>query len=263
VRLFRRREDADSLSAEVQIALLRLPEDIGPWIEQVNARVLRELRAEAAGDVFESDAMRVAAEAIDGAWIAWEDSPGLVSGVLPAFFDKLLANLADSPWLAQALAGSVERHLKREREPGKVPFAEVVPLVGLSDDLLAVEVPSGMPIQNFALDAALRQGMIEEAEANVIVRATVLHDHKRLGAETYVEPQELTHPMLGELAFWAVWDWVYLSLAGAAQPTALDVLRACLMRQCELYRERGFPTPLEVGLTPYAAAAETGLVKTD
>jgi hypothetical protein len=61
------------------------------------------------------------------------------------------------------------------------------------------------------------------------------------------------NPTVGELGFWALWDWMALYLLGAREFDVLaDALNA-FADQLSLYRTFGIPRLREMGSAPLAA----------
>jgi hypothetical protein len=65
-------------------------------------------------------------------------------------------------------------------------------------------------------------------------------------------------PLVAGVAFWAVWDWAFLSMTPSRE--AVESVKYCLTVLKQIYEREGFPEPTDVGLVPFRAATEVNLI---
>ncbi|MFN8186012.1 MAG: hypothetical protein U0R69_02920 [Gaiellales bacterium] len=202
-----------------------------------------------------------AAATFDGAVTGWKGSDRLAPLAIPALFDKLLGNLFNDLELAADFLTRVRTLNATAPRDGRPPFANVIPLV-LGKDLnyLFDKLGENAPIiRDPALESAVAGQLLRSWVARLEAQILLLRDEKRLGAITEFEPFEAARHPVAEIAFWAYWDATCLGLSHRGGDS-LNLMRDCISHQCATYADQGPPSPHDLGIAAYGAAARVGLL---
>lgn len=172
------------------------------------------------------------ADQLTASTVQWKGDADALPYLLPAYFDKIVFNLALMPREQQALlerfAGFVNRaRADLARTPGTMVDAriELAPIID--------EPPSEQPV------------------AVIRVELILIPEQGRAGAATYFTPVEAENETVAELAWWTLWDW---SVRPFGDNKALvEFILNALAVQLAHYRRRGVPGLMDLGRAPYAA----------
>jgi hypothetical protein len=166
-----------------------------------------------------------------------------------AYFDRILANLAEARPTATALLGRVQRFLDGMREEDHDSL-----LSGLAGpQRLTIPGGGGVPI----LAPVVRDEEEESGKQYAEVRAVIQSSRDRIGAEAHFKPRAAGQsPTIAELGFWALWDWTILELLdrGAFGPLA-DAVNTFDI-QLAMYHQHGLPAARTVGVVPWNAVLQ-------
>lgn len=270
--LFNKTQVQAQMEVEARTVLFKIPEDdlrhADPEISRAlvrtvnDDRVIRGLHVyKAFGANEEATWLSQACRGIDGADFTWAGPVAGVTIVAPALLDKLLVNLSRAPNEAEALLRRVEifvdpnRHVTRRfGQSTDNVFANVVGIVGLSEQ--QHELAASLGAERYS-NVAFLQAMLDDYGlsqfilADVTIKAQLIPKSGRMEATMKMHPRKANNPIVGELAFWALWDAGWLMLEGQAQVTMATV--NLVNRQCKYYRENGLPGLRDLGAAPYCA----------
>jgi hypothetical protein len=165
--------------------------------------------------------------------VEWTGDDRVRPLVLPAYFDRILFQLADKPAERRAL-------YERCRD-----FAEATQRQLETTALWDIETPP----DHFLVRAGAVQPTTIEVEVEV--------DQKRqsAAASARYRPRSSQNDTVAELGFWALWEWM-LQMAKQQQlilGRTLDLFAS----QCAYYRQHGFPERGTLGAAPFAPLAMT------
>jgi hypothetical protein len=182
------------------------------------------------------------------ALLSWKKDEHLLPYVPAAYFDKAFCNLRYDKAAADDLLDRVAGFVDEIDDADSTSL-----LAGAADyDRLMIPGDGGVPLP----PAVLQDRAANKPYARVT--AKILATDSTLGATTHFKPLRAENPTVAEWCFWALWDWMILSLLGLEE---YDVLAASLNSfeyQLHLYRAGGMPSTRQMGIAPLQAVIETG-----
>jgi hypothetical protein len=172
------------------------------------------------------------ADQLSASTVRWKGDDDALPYLLPAYFDKILFNLAPMPGEQQAL---LER------------FTEFVS--GAQADL--VSTPDTTVDARIELAPVVEEPVSEQPLAEIRVELSLIPEQERAGAATHFAPIDAENETIAELGWWTLWDWSVQPVRGN-KPMVASLLDA-LAVQLAHYRRHGVPGLMDLGIAPYVA----------
>jgi hypothetical protein len=173
--------------------------------------------------------------------VSWDGDEHLVPHVPGAYFDKIFCGLGADDLLAR-----VTRFVDGM---GRTRLYSL--LAGIADSERLTIPGKG----STRLPAARVRDGVVASKRYAGVKAKIVATDLSLGATIQVAPKlRGQNRTVAELGFWALWDWMILSLLKAEEFDALGHSFDSFGYQLSRYRARGIPSFGEIGVAPLMAA---------